>query len=297
MTRTRVRRSSSPAGNWELAEAPAAPQLAGLVRGYLGFVERAETELRRLETPSSTAVLIINFGAPLTVAAPGRPTAVYRESFLARLSERPAATSFSGTSAGVQVDFTPIGLHLFCSLPLHELPDPSVGLAEALGEEGRRLEEALAEAPDWETRFDLLDAAIERRFALARAATPSVEWAWRTLAERGGDVRIGELCARLGCSPRHLISGFREQIGVSPKTAARILRFERAARLLRTSHHTGLAWVAGASGYHDQAHMTREFRDLADTTPAAYRNAQIPGFEGVATAEVNFVQDLAAKPA
>ena len=265
------------------------------MRRYVGFVERADREVRRLEAPSSTAVLVINFGAPLAVGAPGHPGTLHADSFIARVSARPATTAFAGTSAGVQVDFTPIGLHLFCGLPLHELPEPSIGLAEVLGDAGRRLEEALAEAPDWETRFDLLDVELTRRFALARAATPSVEWAWRALAQRGGAVEIGALCARLGCSPRHLITGFREQIGVPPKTAARILRFERAARLLRTSHHTALAWVAHAAGYHDQAHMTREFRVLAGTTPAAYRNARIPGFEGGAADEnVNFVQDPAA---
>lgn len=98
----------------------------------------------------------------------------------------------------MQVDFTPIGLHLFCGIALHELPDLSIGLADVLGDDGRRLEEALAEAPDWETRFDLLDVAIARRFAQARAATPSIEWAWRTLAQRGGAVEIGALCAAAG---------------------------------------------------------------------------------------------------
>lgn len=289
---TRVRRSSSAEGGWELAEAPPAPALAGLVRRYVGFVERAHAEVRRLEAPSSTAVLIVNFGVPLTVAGAEGRAEVHAESFIAPVSTQPATTAFAGISAGVQVDFTPIGLHLFCDLALHELPDPSVSLADVLGSEGSLLTEALAEAPNWEERFDLLDSVIAHRVDAAQPATPSVDWAWRTLAANGGRVEINALCAELGCSPRHLLNGFREQVGVPPKAAARILRFERAARLLRTSHHSSLAWVAAESGYHDQAHMTREFRALAGTTPATYRNAKVPGFEGVG-AEVNFVQDPA----
>jgi AraC-like DNA-binding protein len=278
---TRVRRQCSEDGEWELAEAPPGPQLEGLVRGYVGFVETSVTPLRRREVPSGTCVLIVNFGVPLEVGVPGRPTTAHAEGFVARLSELPATTAFSGTSAGVQVDFTPLSLHLFCGLAIDELPAPTVGLQELLGAEGRRLAEALEEAPDWESRFDLLDAAIDRRFAAARAPTPSIEWAWRALAASAGRVEIGSLSGRIGCSHRHLIAGFREQVGVPPKTADRILRFERAAHLVRAARPASPARIASESGYHDQAHMTREFRVLAGITPAAYRVAALPGYLGI----------------
>jgi AraC-like DNA-binding protein len=278
---SRVRRQLSHSGAWELAEAPPAPSLEGLVRGYVGFVETSAAPLRRREPPSGTCVLIVNFGVPLEVGAPGRPTVLYVDSFVARLSDLPATTAFNGTSAGVQVDFTPLGLHRFCGLAMHELPDPAVGLTELLGAEGRRLTEMLEGAPDWESRFDLLDDAIERRVCAARPPTPSVEWAWRALEARAGSLEIGRLSERIGCSPRHLIAGFREQVGVPPKTAARILRFDRAARLVRGSRQESLARIAAECGYHDQAHMTREFRALAGITPAAYRAAALPGYLGI----------------
>jgi AraC-like DNA-binding protein len=289
---TRVRRRRSEAGAWEFAEALPAPALEGIVDGYTGFVETSASPLRRSEPPSARAVMIVNFGAPLEVGAPGRPTVAHADSFVGRLSERPATTAFRGTSSGVQVNFTPLGLHLFCGIALDELPEPAVGLGELLGAEGRLLTEMLEDAGDWSARFDLLDATIARRAAAARPPTPSVEWAWRVLERSAGRIEIGRLSDRLGCSRRHLIAGFREQVGVPPKTAARILRFERAARLARDRRRPGLAWIAGECGYHDQAHMTREFRDLAGTSPAAYRAATLPGFLGIpATGEVNSVQD------
>lgn len=290
---TRVRRRHSDAGGWELAEAPAAPTLTGLVRGYAGFVETSATPLRRREPPSGTPVLIVNFGTPLEVGAPGRRTIAHTGSFVARLSDLPATTAFTGTSAGVQVDFSPLGLHLFCGLAIDELPDPAVGLEELLGDEGRALTEMLEDAPNWESRFDLLDATIERRVAAARPPTPSVAWAWRALEASAGGVEIGRLSERIGCSRRHLIAGFREQVGVPPKTAARILRFDRAARAVRDGRRGSLARLATACGYHDQAHMTREFRALAGLTPGAYRAAALPGYLGIPAEveQVNSVQD------
>jgi transcriptional regulator GlxA family with amidase domain len=120
-----------------------------------------------------------------------------------------------------------------------------------------------------------------------------VAWAWRALEASAGGVEIGRLSERIGCSRRHLIAGFREQVGVPPKTAARILRFDRAARAVRDGRRGSLARLATACGYHDQAHMTREFRALAGLTPGAYRAAALPGYLGIPAEveQVNSVQD------
>jgi AraC-like DNA-binding protein len=264
-----------------MSKAPPAPGLAGIVRGYTGFVERSATPLRRREVPSPTTVLIVNFGVPLDVAAPGVHAESHSDSFLARVSELPATTEFTGVSAGVQVDFTAIGAHLFCGIEMSDLPAPAISLEDLLGADGRRLTDALAEATGWEERFDLLDAVIGRRVAEAPEPTPSIEWAWGTLSASGGRVPIGSLTERIGCSPGHLIDGFRAHVGVTPKTAARVLRFDRAARILRRPGSGSLAGVATECGYHDQAHMTREFRELGGTTPATYSAAALPGYLGV----------------
>jgi AraC-like DNA-binding protein len=276
----RVVRSRSEEGRWELADASPAPELRGLVAGDTGFVEKAE-RLRRREAPRETVTVIVNFGVPLEIGAPGVSVKSHRASFVARLSSVPATTEFTGTSAGVQVDFSPLGAHMFFGLAMDELPEPVVSLEELLGAEGRRLTEALEAAAGWESRFEVLDAAIARRVAAARAPSPSVDWAWRTLQASAGGVEIGRLAERLGCSRRHLIAGFRQQVGVPPKTAARIIRFDRTARALRAGPGVGLARIATEFGYHDQSHMTREFSELAGMTPAAYTAAGLPGYLGV----------------
>jgi AraC-like DNA-binding protein len=278
----RVRRGGSGPSSWQFAEAEPAPDLATVVRGYTGFVETSRQPLRRREAPSNSSVAIINFGVPLEIAAPGRATAHQADSFVARLSDLPATTSFTGTSAGIQVDFTPLGLYLFCGQPIADLPDPVVGLTELLGSQGRILTERLADASGWGTRFAILDEAIRRRVVAARPPRASIEWAWRTLEQSGGRTGIGAIAQRLGCSHRHLLTGFREQVGVSPKVAARILRFDRAAALVRDAGAGQLALVAQTCGYHDQAHMTREFSGLAGVTPAAYRAAVLSDHVGVA---------------
>ena len=253
----------------------------GLVRGYTGFVEWSAKPVRRLEAPSGTAVLIVNFGVPFEVAAPGTAPVDLAGSFIGRVSKRPATVSFAGTSAGIQVDFTPLGVQMFCGCAMDEVPDPAIEVEELIGRAGPLLTEELAQAPDWETRFDLLDAAILRRFAEVPEPPAGIAWAWRMLELSDGRVSVGHLGERLGWPPRRFIGGFRSHVGVNPKTAARILRFNRAGGLLRAGDGASIARVAGDCGYTDQAHMTRDFRDLAHTTPASYRAASLPGHLGI----------------
>ena len=90
---------------------------------------------------------------------------------------------------------------------------------------------------------------------------------------------IQPLADATGWSRRHLLTRFRAQVGLAPKTAARVLRFRRAAGLLVPPGSDGgpgrpvprgLADVAAECGYADHAHLVREFRALAGCTPTAY---------------------------
>jgi AraC-like DNA-binding protein len=297
MGERRIVIEADPHGAWEMIRSPVAPGLEGLVRDYVGFREESAARLERRETPSELVTLIVNFGAPLDVAAVGQAGDRLDGSFLARICGTPAVVGFAGVSAGVQIDMSPLGAHMLLDLPMDELPDPVVALADVMGAEGRLLGGRLAAMPGWEERFDYLDDLLLRRFARARAPKASVEWAWRSLLASGGSIPIGRLTDRLACSPNHLIRGFRSQVGVTPKQAGSIIRFGRASRALRSTSPPALAALAAACGYHDQSHMTRDFRRYAGTTPAAYARARHPSFLGVDEDGVNSVQDGGAEPA
>ena len=58
-------------------------------------------------------------------------------------------------------------------------------------------------------------------------------------------------------------------LGFGPKAMQRMLRFQRALSGRRAWPVATLSQLAASSGYADQAHMTREFRALAHTTPGS----------------------------
>ena len=148
-------------------------------------------------------------------------------------------------------------------------------------------------ASGWEERFALLDAVLLRRLDEARPVAPEVEHAWTRLHSCQGAVLIATVAEEVGWSRRHLAARFQAEVGLPPKTVARILRFQRVTQTLREAggSGSGLAEVAYACGYADQAHLNRDFRAFAGTTPTDYAARLLPGSAGVTADELPNVQD------
>ena len=123
---------------------------------------------------------------------------------------------------------------------------------------------------DWESRFDLVDHFLCRRLDSGPQASPEVAGAWQRIRQRGGRVRIDDLATETGWSRKHLANRFREQLGATPKTVARLVRFEQLTALARSGRPIDLADTALALGYVDQSHLSRDVRMLTGETPLAY---------------------------
>jgi AraC-like DNA-binding protein len=93
----------------------------------------------------------------------------------------------------------------------------------------------------------------------------------RLLAARGR-IDIASLVDTAGCSHKHLVGRFREEIGITPKVLARVLRFGEAVnRLKRAQGPVRLVDLAVDCGYYDQAHFDRDCRAFAGVTPTELR--------------------------
>ena len=144
--------------------------------------------------------------------------------------------------------------------------DPVFGVRFLPGEAARIFAEA-AELTDEElllgVGWDDLESAIAKRLASRDAADLRIRAAIEVLA-RGGSVRSA--AERACLSERQLSRRFTSRVGVGPKAFARVMRLQRAAGALARG---ASPLTAGAhAGYADQAHFTRETRELAGVTPS-----------------------------
>ncbi len=251
-----------------------------------GYEERLAGPVRQRHLPPTSVPLILNFGPPYLLLDPQDPSGVGAShlSFVSGLGEAGGLTESTGAARCVQVDLTPLGARRILGVPMRELEDRVVRLADVLGPAVGRLEARLDAAADWETRLEIVEAFLLRRLGASTPTRPDVAWAWRRLEETGGRIRIDELARELRCSRKHLLAQFREHVGPGPKTAARLVRFNRLLMLLRREPHAEWSELAFRCGYADQSHLYREVRRLAGCTPP----------ELAAPSPVTFVQDALA---
>lgn len=245
--------------------------LRGLVHRIGGYQENGRKLQGMVEAASLVVPLIVSFGDAYSIAlgrAPNRDDAY--ASFTAGLYPGHVVMDSTGGSACIQIDFTPLGAYRFFALPMRELAARMIHLDDLTDDGIALLRRRLEDTNDWSRRLDLAEAFVAERLRRGRAVSAGVASAYRELAFCHGNVRIETIAARLDWSRKHLAQRFQEEIGVSPKQLARMLRFNRLLALAAHSSSPDWADLAAECGYADQAHMTREFADFAGTTPTRW---------------------------
>jgi AraC-like DNA-binding protein len=82
-----------------------------------------------------------------------------------------------------------------------------------------------------------------------------------------GQARVEDLADEVGWSRKRLWSRYRSQVGITPKRAAQLIRFDHAAHRLAAGQSAAL--VAAETGYADQSHLHRDCLSFAGVTPTA----------------------------
>ena len=254
---------------FELARRAPSQQTAGLICGITGYRETAPGRFSQREAAPLRLPLIISLGTPFLIALGREPNAADRQpSFAAGLHAGPVHIQSDGGAECVQVDFTPLGAYSFFGGAVVDLAARLIDIGDVLGREGRQLHERLGATGCWQRRFNLLEDFVAKR--ANHLPSPEIAFAWRRLALTGGGARIAALAEEIGWSRKHLVGRFRSELGLAPKSVARMMRFHQACRLARTETDQGWAGIAAESGYADQAHLAREFVALAGEPPTAW---------------------------
>lgn len=259
------------------------PRLAPLVASYTGYrIEGAPPGVHR-GLPSRHLTFIVTLDGTVDLASmpdPTQPPGSF-STLAGGLHSTPALISHNGHQHGIQLALTPLGARVLLGLPAGELAKTVVELGTLLGPVAGELVERLRSAHTWTDRFLELDAVLARIAKQRDGPVPELGWAWRRLSTSHGKVGVATLAREVGWSRRYLGERFRREFGLTPKVAARVMRFEVAHRLLRAPHQPGLADVAVRAGFYDQAHLHREWRELAGCTPSRWLTEEFPSVHDI----------------
>lgn len=253
-----------------------APALRRFITQYAGFRAYGVPPGVHFGLPSSDVDLIISLGRPIDVVQ--MPNSKQRPStftaLVSGLQDAPAIVRQGGEAFGLPFFIKPLGVRAILGVASAEISSLVLSLSDIWANRTADLIEMLLGADTWQQRFAMLDRVFVSKLN-PTSVQLEISWAWGRLAKTHGSVAVQQLADEIGYSRRHFAERFRDAVGVAPKLAARVFRFERACRLI-ADKRSSLAHVAVACGYYDQAHLTREWHALAGCSPKVWIARELP---------------------
>jgi AraC-like DNA-binding protein len=189
----------------------------------------------------------------------------------------------------LQLRLSPVVAHSVLSAS-PELGGTVIGLEDLWGRDAGRVQEQLQTATSWDARFAIAEAALARRVEASHTVDPEVAYVWQQMVLGRGRVRVDRLAVEVGWSRKRLWSRFRAQIGLTPKRAAQLVRFDHAAHRLAAGDSAAL--VAAEAGYVDQSHLHRDSVAFAGLSPGALALAPWLAVDEVAWAAPDYASRL-----
>lgn len=245
--------------------------LAGSVGTYLEAVPAPALRshfqclwLHRMPVHGATPITVVPDGCVdllwmndgLTVAGPDRHAVV---------------ETIAPGSAVVGLRFRPAAAVHWLRLPMSDLVDRRVSLEDIWGADARRLADWVCGAATSAEIARRLQSGLKDRAARAAPADGDMTAVFALLRDGGSHTTpsVANVVAQLRLSERTLRRRCHHAFGYGPKTLERILRFQRFLALARRFSGNGLARCAAEAGYADQAHLSREIRQLCGLSPRA----------------------------
>ncbi len=244
----------------------------GLIARISGYSSRTKPSWFR-ETAELVFPLVFNLGQPWDIQLGSEGDAIRSLSFTAGLCPGPVVVSCAAGAELLQVDLTPLGAARLFGGAAAELAGQVVDLrsVERFGGEYNAIHERLHCAKDWTTRFDLIERFLAPKFTCATST--HIQESWNLLAQGH---TVAETADAVAWSTRYLRTRFRQETGIRPVTAARMLRFQHARTFALRSDNPNWADIAAAAGYSDQAHLIRAFHEFAGESPTAWAGSARP---------------------
>jgi AraC-like DNA-binding protein len=247
------------------AEYPPSQALAQVVDCYW-ILEGHGTGVPEPIIPDGRIEIVLHYGVRFERHHPDGTIERQPSSLIVGQMLAPICLGYRGTAGVAAIRLRPAAARAVVRGGAAEITNRAIDLEDIFGST-TTLRERLALARDDAGRVRLLDAWLSS--ILRDEPAPEIDAAVTAITASGGTAALAAVAAAAGLGLRQLERRFLRDVGVAPKSFARVVRLQSALRQIAEGET--LADVAHACGYYDQPHMTRDFSRLAETSPAAWQ--------------------------
>ncbi len=217
--------------------------------------------------PDGCVELILNLGDRFLEHKDAGRCELQPSRFVVGQMTQPVLVSPTGSVRLLGIRFSPGGALPFLPTAPGELTNRIEPLADVAGTLDREISSRLYDARDLPEMIGIIETLLSARMNAKRERGASLHKAISRIVSSGGQTSIDRLASDLGISGRQLERRFIIEVGLGPKMLCRILRFQQVFRAVEREDQNW-ARIAADCGYHDQAHLIRDFRQFAGQTPS-----------------------------
>jgi AraC-like DNA-binding protein len=220
--------------------------------------------------PDGTIEMMFNFGDDYFQVIENDLTKI-KGSHVIGIRNRSLSISQPGKQHFFCIRFKLGGTYPFFRLPVDLFAGRFYSLDVLLGNQLKELEERLYNAKNNESRICIAD-----QFFLQKLYTGNGDYLFirKCLPFLVQSMDIGKTAKDFNTNYKTLERRFRKVVGLSPTELLKINRFNNAVLTMYACRYDNLTSIAYSSGYYDQSHFIREFKQLTGFTPKDFLKEQ-----------------------
>jgi AraC-like DNA-binding protein len=245
--------------------------LGGFVKCYWTLESpKEERPQRQTIVPDGCMEMIFHYGDLYRQYKEKGNSIIQPRCFVIGQLTQPLEIAPTGETGIFSVRFHPDGFMPFATIPIRDMDNKAVALAELFGKDGQAIAEQVLNAGATTDRIRLVEEFLISRLTDSKVIDRVVQSTVDIILTANGQLSVNELTARLNVNRRQLERKFSAAIGLSPKQLSRVIRLQATLKMLLNNQFTSLTALAYEGEYYDQAHFIKDFKELTGLTPKEF---------------------------
>lgn len=191
---------------------------------------------------------------------------LHRRSIVNFRMNRPMDVQMRKGAGCVAICFHPGMAYKFFNIPMSEFSNSTALLSDLWNAKAAELEDILSDSHNDEHRVKILQNFLLEQLA-GNSHEQQIAYCISQIVRSDGNIALDALTDKAGLSQRQLNRKFQQHVGLPPGEYLRVNKFIKSLKYLKSYPSNSLTEIAYHSGYYDQSHFIRDYKNYTGFTP------------------------------